>query len=203
MAYAWPTTLVFDSQGNLVGRIAGHPLNHRASLAAYVAYVSGTLTRTELDEELTRQQIVQDDANQKAHRHLLLARQFLTSGRTDDAAAQVREAQQLHPSTPALRLLMARELLILGETTQAEALLGTLDAATQPDELAILKARCAIALGRWPEAKDYLQKTRPAAPDPATAAEMLYWLGMIYTHDADYPQAAEAFRKAYEATLAR
>jgi cytochrome c-type biogenesis protein CcmH/NrfG len=34
-------------------------------------------------------------------------------------------------------------------------------------------------------------------PEPA---EGLYQLGLVYQHDADWPRAAEAFRKAFEHT---
>lgn len=196
--FAWPTTIVFDAQGSFVGRIADHPLNHRANLTAYVAYASGTTTLAQMEDELNRQQVVQDDADQKAHRHLLIAQQFLTSGRTDDAATQVRKAQELQPSAPAVRLLMARELLILGETAQADALLATIDKTSQPEEFALLRGRCAIALGHWDDAKGFLH-ARPISSEPAIAAETLYWQGILHTRDADYRHAADAFRKAYEA----
>lgn len=198
---AWPTTIIFDSQGNPVGRIAGRPYNLKASLAAYVAYVSGTLTRAQLDEELTRLQIVQDDADQKAHRHLLLVKQFLTSGRVEDAAAQMQQAQDLAPAAEALRLLMARELLLLGETTQADAVLATIEGTSQSGELALLRGRSAIAAGRWQEAKNLLLKPQTSFPDPTSQAETQYLLGVIHTHNNDYLQAAQAFRKAYETTL--
>lgn len=200
---AWPTTIIFDSQGNLAGRIAGHPLSLKNSLATYIAYVSGTLTRAQLDEELTRQQIVQDDADQKAHRHLLIVQQFLTSGRIDDAAAQLQQAQDLAPATEALRLLMARDLLILGQTTQADALLATLDGSSHRGELALLRARSAIASGNWPQAKAYLAdaEAQTAESAPPGKAELPYWQGIFYEHEADYRQAADAFRRAYEGTL--
>lgn len=198
---AWPTTIVFDAQGNPAGRIAGHPINLKNTLAAYIAYVSGTLTRAQLDEELTRQQIVQDDADQKAHRHLLLVQQFLTSGRVEDAAAQLQQAQDLCPAAEPLRLLMARELLILGETAQADSVLATVEGTSNPGELALLRGRCAIATGHWQEVKDYLAKAQAAQTDPAGKAEVQYWLGILSEHEANYRQAAEVFRKAYESTL--
>ncbi|GEM_PF-4473771 len=200
---AWPTTIIFDSQGNLVGRIAGRPLSLRASLAAYVAYASGTLTRAQLEEELTHQQIVQDSADQRAHRHLLLVQQFLASGRVEDAAAQMQQAQDLAPAAEPLRLLMARDLLLLGETTQADAILDTLDATTQSGELALLRARSAIAAGHWQKAKDHLLQAQTTSSDATSQAETQYLLGLIYTHDSNYQEAARCFRKAYEAALPR
>ena len=200
---AWPTTIIFDSQGKIVGRIAGHPPSLKATLAAYVAYATGATTREEMEEQLTRQQIVQDSANEKAYRHLMVVQDFLTSGRTDDAAAQLRQAQDLTPTSDSARLLMARDMLILGETTQADALLATLDSTTQPGELALLRARSAIATGHWQKAKDLLLQAQAATPDPATQAETQYWLGILYTHNNDYQEAAQAFRKAYETARPR
>jgi thioredoxin-like negative regulator of GroEL len=198
--HAWPTTLIFDSKGKLAGRIAGNPASLKSKVAAYVAYVSGAMTRAQLDEELTRQGIVQDSGEQKAFRHLLLVQELLARGRVDEATAQLKQAHDLAPATESVRLLMARDMLLLGDAKEADAVLATLQGTSQRGEWALLCGRSAIVQGRWQEAAARLREAHDRPLGPAARAECQYWAGVVYQHDADFAHAAEAFRKAYESS---
>jgi tetratricopeptide (TPR) repeat protein len=160
------------------------------------------MTRAQLDEELNRQQIVEDSAEQKALRHLLLAQQLLASGRSDDAKEQLKQAQDLTPTTEPVRMLMARAMLLLGDAKGADAVLTTLQGTSRPGELALLRGWSATVQERWKEARGCLLEAQNQPLDPAGRAECQYWQGIIYQHDGDFPHAAEAFRKAYESSAA-
>lgn len=195
--HVWPTALLFDAAGRPVARLPGFPQSFAARLAAYTAFATGKLTQAQLDAELTQLHLVQDSADQKAARHLLLAEQFLAGRRLADAAQQLRQAQDLAPAADPVRLRLVRAELRLGESKAADDLLAAIDGAAVPAaEMELLRGWTALAQGRWEEARSSLLQ---AKQDGAQPAEVEYHLGCLYAHDGDYQRAADSFRQAFQA----
>ena len=196
--HAWPTTVILDAHGTQVGRLPGWSVSFATSLPAYLAFAQGKSTRDELERALAAQGVVQDSSDQKASRHLMLAERLYQSDRRDDAAEQLKAAQDLAPATPALRLRLARAELLLGQVQKADDLLKTLEPAGLPaGELSLLRGWAAMAGERWPDAKALLLE---ALHQGADAAQTHYRLGLVFTHEGDQPHAAEAFRNACQST---
>ena len=204
---AWPTAVVVDPQGKIVGRIPGSPINFTVRLAAYLDFATGQITADQLEKQLADCSVIQDSADQKALRHLLLTEQLFASDRLADARKQLQAAQDLSPVADAVRLRLARAQLLLGEANLADDLLSTLEAKASPAtlpagdgtaaaQLLHLRGWAALSLGRWGEAEKLLLKARQQGAAPA---EVSYHLGLVYLHQGQHQQAAEAFRQACDA----
>lgn len=195
--HAWPSTVVFSPKGKAVGHLAGFPLNFRNNLQAYLAFAAGKSSRAELEQQLAEFRLVQDSADQKAWRHLLLVEELLAGGRVENARGELQHAEDLAPAGEKVRLRLAREQLRLGMTKPADDLLRTFGQKSgDPAELAFLRGWAAAEMGRWEEAERELLAALAAGIRPA---EGQYRLGMVYELQQQFPLAAGAFRQAYEA----
>ena len=92
----------------------------------------------------------------------------------------------------------ARRLLDKGMTDQALALLDARTEAAVPRwQVALLRGMASAQAGDWEAAKKQLVEATKLNPDPA---EAWYRLGLVHQHLKEWEQAADAFRKAFEAT---
>jgi tetratricopeptide (TPR) repeat protein len=196
--HVWPTTVVIDRSGNEVAHLAGMPTSFTNDLGAYIDLASSKIDADELKRRLANRDVVTDDPQQAAARHLQVARRLIDSGQLDQARAQIDQGLKLRPDNRALSVALARVLVLQGNATESLAVLERLpNDAAPPWQLAVLRARTLIALDRWPDAKSALGDALKLNPDPGEAH---YLMGLIYQHDKDDAHAAESFRQAYEAT---
>ncbi len=195
---AWPTAVLFDKAGKLAGRIAGSPLSFTSRFAAYLDFAGGRITRERLDEQLAESAVVEDSTDHKAMRHLRLVDQLLAAGRTEDAQAQLRQAQELSPTAEVVRLQLVRAMLLLNQAKPADELLAAVEGkSAQAGELACLRGWAACSLERWEQAEQFLSQARK---EGAPSAEVDYRLGVVYLNEGKYQEAADSLRHAYQAT---
>ena len=194
--HVWPTTRIITADGRAIAHLAGVPPSYPADLANYLFFAAGAIDEPTLNERLKTRQTVTDGNEQKAARHLQVARRLLDAGDIAAARAEVEAGLQLDPASTDLWLAMASVLLAQGKPAEAIEQLSHISEGAAPKwEVSVLKAWALVALDRWDEAKALLPDTLGLNPNPAEAH---YLAGLIYQHDQDWQRAAEAFRKAYE-----
>jgi tetratricopeptide (TPR) repeat protein len=198
--HAWPTTVVISPDGGRVGHLAGQPKAYASNVEAYLEYAAGRIDRAGLDRRLANHESVLDTPEQMAERHVQVASRLLQKGLVEQSRGELARALALRPRDAAVLVDLADLLLRAGDVAGAGAVLEQMDAAAgAPARVKVLRGKFLIASGKWDEARALLTAAVQLNPDPA---EGLYQLGLVYQHDADWPRAAEAFRKAYEHTPA-
>lgn len=195
---AWPTTVVVRPDGHVAARVAGMSGAYATDIKAYLEFAEGRLEQPELDKRIGEHTVVADSAAQAAERHLRVAQRLIDRREYDSARKQVVEGLAYEPNDVNLQLLHARVLSLLGQPAQSLAILDKIDpqriAAWQ---LAVVRGRALMALGKWDDARDVLMQSLKLNPEPAEAH---YLLGQIYARSGDWSRAAANYRAAFEAT---
>ncbi len=195
---AWPTTVIIDKQGQIVGHLAGLPRSYQKDTEAYLAFSLGQIDQNQLDEKLNNYQQVNGSGNQVVLGHLQAARRFIQQNDPKSARSELAAALESQPDDPALLLTLARTQVMLDEPAAA---LKTLDKiapdAIAPFQVHVVRARALIQQEKWDEAKTILSDSVRLNPNPAEAH---YLLGEIEEHAANWQAAAEHYRAAFEAT---
>lgn len=194
----WPTTVVVNPSGVVVGSTAGFPKNYRIEVEAYLAFAYGEIDEAELGRRLSGTTAIVDDPEQMAARHVTVAQRVLAKGMAEQALKELTAARALNPKSPQTRLQIARLLVVCGKASDAEMVLGTVDAdAVSPANLGVVRGEILNAQQKWGEAAAVLAQAVKLNPQPA---EAWYALGRAYDHLKQPDKAAAAYRSAFEAT---
>jgi len=195
---AWPTTMVVTKKGNVVAHIGGYPSSFGTDLAADLEFAVGKIDQATLTQRTTAHEVVTDSADQKAGRHLQVARRLLDQGMPEASKAEVSKALEYAPRDSALLLAAARLFVQVGDVKAATDVLAKVDPQTVPAaQLNLVRGQIELHQEKWDEAQRLLTEATRLNPDPA---EAYYGLGLVYQHKQDWPHAAQAFQKAFEAT---
>jgi len=195
--HAWPTTTVVSADGTQVAHLAGLPPTYAADLSAYTDLTAGRIDRAELGNRLASRQVVTDSPPQAGGRHLKIATAFLEKGQYEQAKAEIEQGLRLEPNDLPLRLAQVETLLKLRQFDDAVRATDALKNLVPPWQFNLLRAEALIGTGQWAEAKAAAAEAAKLNPHPASA---FYLSGLVLSHDQDWPGAADAFRKAYEAS---
>lgn len=192
----WPTTVIGNSSGEIVGVIAGMPKAFAADLDAYMQRASGRIDAMELKNRLAAHGTVADTPAQEAARHWEVAHRLLGRGHFSEAQSEVEAGLKKAPASPQLKLLQAKILLHYSEATEAQKVLDSVPAGIVPPwHVDVLRARAARIVGRLDEAQRLAEGAVKLNPQPS---EALYELGQIHQARGDWQKAAEAYRRAFE-----
>ncbi len=198
--HVWPTSMVVLADGRELTRVSGVPKAYLTDLSAWLAFAAGEIDRAELEERMAAAEVVADTPQQKARRHLQVARRLLDKGLLAQAMLELDKGLELQPEDQRLRLAQARGWLLQGEPDKAMDVLDLLDEGSSlAAKIGVLKGGALVQLGEWDQAIRTLRIAIRLNPDPA---EAYYFLGVAYQNKQQWQEAAEAFGKAYEATPA-
>jgi thioredoxin-like negative regulator of GroEL len=194
--HVWPTTVVVDPTGNQVAHIAGLSQSCATDLKAYLDFAAHKIDQATLTKSLTSHDVVADNSEQAAARHLQVAKRLIEGRELDAARSQIEQGLKLKPDDASLRLALAKLMLLQNQPKEALSVLDQLPASVAPPwQIGTLRGRALIGLERWDEAKKLLSDCTNLNPDPAEAH---YLLGLVYQHENDWTHAAKSFRKAFE-----
>ena len=191
--HAWPTIVIVQSDGHELTRIGGTPVTLAIRLQAYLdATRDGHAAAT--DPSATTAVGVNVERN--ASHYIHLAGQWRQKGDPKRAEKILREALELHPDDPTLKLELARTLIEADHAEEALAILDAMppDAAAQPDA-GLVRARALVKLELWEQAEAVATGLVETLADPR---EAYFVLGRIHEHHERWREAAEAYRKAHE-----
>jgi hypothetical protein len=196
--HVWPTTLVVNTAGDQVAHLAGLPLTFAKDLSAYVQFASNQLDGIGLQQKLTTREVVVDDAQQIAARHLQVAQRLLDDGNIDQAKDELVRGLKAQPDNAALELMMVRALLMRSQCKPALDLLEKVPPNAAPAwQIAQLRGRAFIGLEKWDDAAKVLPDALTLNPHPD---EPHYLLGVVYERQKEFAKAAAEYRKAFEST---
>jgi predicted negative regulator of RcsB-dependent stress response len=195
--HAWPTTIIVAADGTQVAHLGGMSQTFQTDLAAYLDFAAGKIDRAALDQRLTTRQVVEDTPQQAATRQYSAATRSLERGKLDQAKAEIEAGLKAVPNDPGLLLMLARVQIKSSQPTKALALLDQLKDSAPAWQLNLLRAEAMISLDRWDDAKLAVGEAVKLNPNPSSA---YYLTGLVLAHDKDWEHAADAFKKAYEAT---
>lgn len=198
--HVWPTTVVVDPTGKQVAHIAGLSQSCASDLKVYLDFAAHKIDQATLTKALASHDVVADNPEQAAARHLQVAKRQIEGRELDAARSQIEQGLKLKPDDASLRLTLAKVMLLQNQPKEALSVLEKLPASAAPPwQIGTLRGRALIGLERWDEAKKILPDCTNLNADPAEAH---YLLGLVYQHESDWPHAAESFRKAFESTPA-
>ena len=195
--HVWPATVILGGDGKEVARIAGLRPSYATDLDAYLDLAAGKIDKATLDQRLASKQIVTPTSQQAATRHVLIANALIDRGQIEQALKEVDDGLKRQPDEISLRVTRAKLLLQLKQPAAALAAAEELADRVPPWQANALRAEALIALERWSEAKIAAEEAVKLNPNPADAN---YLRGLIFWHEGDWQRAAEAFRRAYEAS---
>ena len=192
----WPTLVIVDPDGKLLGHIAGLPSTLSKDLAAYLDYARGDIDEPTFQKQLHNHQSVTNSKDQIADRHWQVAQRLLDARQLDQAAMQIELGLKAKPHHANLLLLRARMLLYRGQAKQAMAQLDALPADALPGwRVQTVRGRVLVALAQWDKAAAVLSDAVKLNPQPAEAQ---YFLGRVHEHQGNWQAAAKAYRFAVE-----
>ena len=192
----WPTTVVIQSDGSELGRMAGLPPSYVGDLAAYLDFTAKKIDRQTLEQRLAADDVVADAPRQRARRHLQVALRMLERDDLDAASRELDQGLKHQSNDSMLLLTKARVLLLLQKPEEALAVLGRLDQNTAlAPSIEVLRGGALVAREQWDQAIPALLRAVKLNPNPS---EGYYFLGMAYRHKGQWREAAAAFRKAFE-----
>ena len=195
---AWPTTMVVNKQGTVVAHIGGYPSSFAVDLAADLEFAAGKIDQATLTQRTTAHEVITDSTDQKAGRHLQVARRLLEQGMPEASKTELTKALEFAPHDPALQLSAARLLVQLGDVKAAGELVAKVDAQAVPAaQLNLVRGQIELRQEKWDEALRLFTEATRLNPDPA---EAYYGMGLVYQHKQDWPHATQAFQKAFEST---
>ena len=194
----WPTTLVVAADGTQAGHLAGLPQSFGADLPAYIDFAARKIDAAGLQSRLaTTRQSVSDSPEQIAARHAHIAADLLDKGQPEQAQSEIEQGLKHSPQDANLRVMQVRALLQQKRPDAALSAADQLNNLAPPWQVSLLRAEALVALQRWPDAKTAASEAINLNPAPGSA---YYQLGQVYSHEKDWERAADAFRRAYEAT---
>lgn len=194
--HVWPTVLVVKANGQQLAHLAGMPPTFAADLNNYMEFAGARIDEATLKQRLTTRETVTDTDEQKAARHLQVARRLLDAADVRGASSEIEAGVKLQPGNPNLLLLQARVLVLNKHHAEALQSLAKIPAGALPAwQTSEVKAWALVGLDKWADAKALVGEITRLNPLPADA---YYLTGLIHQHDGDAVKAAEAFRKAYE-----
>jgi len=195
---AWPTTVVIQGDGQQAAHLAGLAKSFTKDLESYLEFAAGKIDREALQRRLSATQVIEDDPQQMARRHLEMAERQLAKGLLPAARQELERGLQLDPKNAALQLADANLMLLQGEASQALALLEKMDPASVPPwKIETIRGRALVALKQWDAAATVLEKAVRLNPEPGDA---WYALGQMHEAKGQWQQAAQAYRAAFEST---
>lgn len=196
--HVWPTTLIIKPTGEITAHVASLPSSYLKDVEAHLAFARGAIDAAERDKRLAANDVVADSPSQVAERHVRIARQMLERGRTTLARAELDKALAAAGDDPSIKLALADLLSSLGEPAEALTQLEAAPAgAAPPWQTALIRGRALVRLDRHAEAEQPLTQAVSLNPRPS---EAWYLLGLVHEKEGDIPNAAAAYRKAYETT---
>jgi len=194
--HVWPTVVVVDSGGRIVGHIGGLPASMTKDLKAYVDFAAGRIDREALGEALKSQEYVTSSQQQAAARHLEVAHRLIDRQQYGQARRELERALELAPEDPSLHLEMARVAILQGNAADAIKRLDQIDEKkVAPWRLQTLRGRALLALDQIDDARKVLSQAVKLNPAPG---EAYYLFGLTHEKAGDWQKAAEAYRMAYE-----
>ena len=198
--HVWPTLVIVSKSGERIAHIAGLPSTFSNDVPAYLDFAAGQIDKTGLEKRLAERPVVVDSSDQKAARHVEVAKRLAEQGMKDAALQELARAFDNKPTKPDTLLAIARiELIAARPDDAAKTLQAIPSGAIQPAQLATLQGWAAIEKNDWAQAKKLLESATTLNPDPAGA---FYLYGVVLQHDGDTAKAAAAFRQAFEHTPA-
>ncbi|MDD4890803.1 MAG: tetratricopeptide repeat protein [Phycisphaerae bacterium] len=194
----WPTTLVAAADGEQLAHIAGLAPAYAKIFGAYLSFAGGKINKEQLEQLLASHQVVTDSPAQMAARHLEIAQRLAAKGLLDQARAELDKGLKLDPNNAGLNVTKVHLLLIGGQPDQAQAWLEKLDPESVPAwQMSMLRGRVLMAQDKWEQARVVLTGAVRLKPQPA---EAYYCLGLVHERLGDWRAAADAYRRAFEAT---
>jgi tetratricopeptide (TPR) repeat protein len=197
LVHAWPTTLVVSSDGRQIAHVPGVPKSLAKDLDSYLAFAGGAIDEAQLQQRLNGHDMVVDSTTQMASRHLQVAQRLLDKGLPEQARIELERGLKLESDNVPLQLALIDLLLSTGNASAADWLAKVDEKKVPPRRLQVLRGRLLIAQGQWDQARALLLQAAMLNPDPA---EAYYHLGRVYQHMGNLKEAAEAYRRAFEAT---
>lgn len=196
--HVWPTTVIVAADGTIDGHLAGLPSSYLVDVEAFLAFAGGKIDRAQLQQKLAGQNVISDDPEQMAARHLRVADRLLDKGLKQEAEKELNAAIALRPQIADSRVAIARLLLTAARTAEAIAVIDAIPPDTiSPAQLNLLRGKALALQGKWEKAADTLVEAIKLNPQPA---EAWYELGQAYDQLKDPAKAAVAYRKAFEST---
>jgi tetratricopeptide (TPR) repeat protein len=199
--HVWPTTVIVRGDGQQVAHLPGLPTTYARDLDGYVAFAAGRIDHAELLHRLGNNGNVLDSTQQMAARHLEVARRLLEKDMPEQANVELQKAIDLKPKSPLLRLSIVDMLLSLNQGPAALQMLDQIQTdqveGVPAWQIKLIRGRALVASGQWDQAKQVLSDAVKLNPEPAAA---YYELGQVLEHQSDWQAAADAYRRAYEAT---
>ena len=196
--HVWPTTVIVSPDGVISNHLAGLPSNYLVDVEAFLAFAAGKIDRAELEHKLSGQNVISDDPEQMAARHLRVAERLLDKDLKPEAEKELNAAIALKPQVVESKVAIARLLLGFARTAEAIAVIDTIPAdSISPSQLNFLRGKALVLQGKYEKAADALVEAIKLNPQPA---EAWYELGQVYDQLKDPAKAAVAYRKAFEAT---
>ena len=198
--HVWPATIVVGTDGIELARLTSLPTSYAADLHAQVDFAAKKIDKGELNRRLSTRQVVAATSQQAATRFLIIANALLERGQVDEALVEIEQGLSREPNDVSLRMGRAKILLKQQKFDAALAVADQLAGSIPPWQCNVLRAEALIALGRWSDAKVAADEAVKLNPNPSRAH---YLCGQVYAHEKDWERAAQAFRQAYEATVAK
>ncbi len=194
----WPTSVLVTPEGKELTRLRGLPETYARDLGAYLAFATKKIDRQALDQRLKGVEIVADSAEQMAERHLQVALRLMDKGLIEQARVELDTGQKLHAGDQRIELALARVYLMLDQPLQAQTLLEKYNEKSPlAGEIGTLKGWALVSLKKWDQALPVLQAAIRLNPNPSEAH---FFMGVAYQAKGQWPQAALAFRSAFEST---
>lgn len=195
---AWPTTLLILPDGQELAHLAGMAKSFAKDLDSYLDFATGKIDRETLQRRISAAQVIEDDPQQMARRHLEMAERQLAKGFLAEARQELARGMRLDPKNADLTLANANLTLLAGDATQALALVDKIDPASVPPwKIDTVRGRALVVLKQWDAAASVLEKAVRLNPEPG---EAWYALGQMHEAKGEWQKAAQAYRAAFEST---
>lgn len=196
----WPTSVVIGADGKQQAHLGGMPASLIDDLTDYVAFTDNRIDRQTLEQRLGRHDVIESTPTHAASRHLEVAHRLVDRRQFDQARREFERGLSLNPDDPRLELGLARLDVLTGDPAAAIKRLDALeDRPIISRQIKTVRGWALLTMNEPAAAQEVLTEAVKLNPDPA---EAFYLLGRCHEHDGDWPQAAEAYRQAFEHTPA-
>ena len=196
--FLYPTTGIIDKEGKLALQVPSHNRKFQETVEGECRLLLGEISKEHLEELLNPKEAAKETPEQqKAERHMMLARRLVDRKLYDKAADELKQAIEADPNLLQARLDYGFVLLGKGDSAGAAA---SFQKASELDPRSAdartgLGASC-VASGDVDKGIALLEEAVKDNPKPAMAH---YELGKAYEKKAAFDKASEHYRKAYEA----
>lgn len=194
--HVWPTVVILDAQGKVVGHIGGLPSTLARDLRAYVDFSTGRINAEQLKAAMADEAYVASHTKQAAARHVEVAHRLIDRQQYEQARRELVRALELSADDSAAQLTLVQLDILQGKADEAiKRLNGIGEAGVAAWRLQILRGHALLVLEQYDQAKAALIEAVKLNPQPA---EAYYLLGRCYEEAEQFKEAADAFRAAYE-----